>query len=516
MAIQQNASAPYVDLPNATDFHDLSQAGNGLPDDVKSKLWSALVTRDAQEKNIFRDFKGDEGGNKPITTKRDLSAGGSDYVTFTTTTPIRGQGVIGEQQLKGNTDRLRFGSFGVQVDLIRHAVSYTQILKLLRFTGQTVDQLSAEVMADWAARKEQDDCMVTLRNSALEVAENGGGPNVVSVLGKQFLGDADPSDINNEGDTISTDFLEVTKQRLIGQGAKPMSLDTDLSGADIPQYLFFGGDSVVRPLKADTTYEDALIYAQNRGNDNPNFKGTYPVWDNNMIHIHNLVIDTAQGRQGSPLSPRAYLGGDIPSIHIDALWNIRGGGAAYGASDEELDYFANFTGFPWLLITTDIMTPPTPVQNAQKHYMTAYDLNTGNFQVFEYTRACFNNYLKGNTVEEAKLVGHGGRNDTTALTSGNASEIKAGAIIYQSNKNGIPLEFGLHMGANALYYAMGSLENEPIYHYDDFANASNQAHLTATGVQSVRGLATYKDTIGRTPNYLLTVQTAVIPGVHLS
>ena len=75
-----------------------------FPDgDLRTRVWSELVTRDAREKNTFAKFIGGEGSGKPIVEKRDLSAGGTDKVTFTTVAPIRGQGVRGEEILKNST-----------------------------------------------------------------------------------------------------------------------------------------------------------------------------------------------------------------------------------------------------------------------------------------------------------------------------------------------------------------------------------------------------------------------------
>ena len=83
-------------------------------------------------------------------------------MTFTTVAPIRGQGVRGNV-LKNSTDTLDFGTFSIEVDLVRHAVSWTQVLKLMRFTGKTIDQLSAEVMSEWMSRTEQDQIQYSLR-----------------------------------------------------------------------------------------------------------------------------------------------------------------------------------------------------------------------------------------------------------------------------------------------------------------------------------------------------------------
>jgi N4-gp56 family major capsid protein len=501
---------PFIDLPEASDFH------RGLPADIKAKIWSEVVKRDAREKNIFRDFMGDEGSGRPICIKKDLAAGGADSVRFTTTTPIRGQGVIGEAQLKGRTDKLRFGSFDVKVDLIRHGISHTQLLKLLKFTGKTVDELSSELMSEWAARKQQDDCMIAFRNTALDVAINGSGVNVHRAGGKQFFG-ASADAVS--ADVLVTEEIEISKQKLITNGAKPMSVESDLSGADIPQYLFFGPDTLIKPLRSDGPYLEAMRYSLERGGSNPQFKGSYPVWDNNMFHIHNIVIDTAEGRQGSPLAPRAYLGAALASVASGNTKTLTGGGVAYGASDMELDFFANFTGFPWNFITDDELgvgmniggqtwTTIQSNRSNQEHYLTVYDLFTHNYAVFKYDRADFS--ASGHQIVGATAVkvANGQTGNTAASVN-----LPQGALIFQSTKAGAPLEFGLHLGANGLYYAVGSIENEPIYHYDDFATASNRAHLNGVGIQTIRGLRAYQDTIGRLPNFMLYAGIAEIPGV---
>jgi N4-gp56 family major capsid protein len=499
---------PYSDLPQSTNYHtDQALANLPLPSgegEIKSKIWSELVKRDAREKNIFRDFMGDEGGGKPIAVKRDLSAGGNDRVTFTTTTPIRGQGVLGESQLKGNTDRLRFGAFQVEVDLVRHAVSYTQVLKLLRFTGKTLDQLSAELMAEWAAKKSQDECMIALRNSALNQGTLlGSGDNVYDYTGNTAFtsGYAYAS-----GHKIGVENIESSKQHLMSNGASAISVDADYSGADIPQYLLFGPDTLMRALRRDDEYLQAVRYSQPRGDSNPNFKGSYPLWESNMIHVHNIMVDTADGRQGSPFAPRAYLGAIDASATAAVITDgsvLTGGGTAYGTSSGILDYFANFLGFDWGFTTSgdSYSNFPVALDGDEKFYATVYDLNAHEYVVVAYDTVA----ADGSTLTVDSIQ--------ASSAGGVAHTFPTGSIIFQSTADGSPLQFGLHTGGNALYYAVGSVENEPIYHFDDFATAGNRAHLTATGIQSVRGLRPYQDTIGRYPNFMLNVGIADLAGV---
>ena len=250
-----------------------------FPDgDLRTRVWSELVTRDAREKNTFAKFIGGEGSGKPIVEKRDLSAGGTDKVTFTTVAPIRGQGVRGEEILKNSTGKLKFGTFSVEVDLIRHAVAWTQVIKLMRFTGKTLDQLSAEVMSEWAGRTEQDHLMYVLRDTGLRA----GSSNLISNYG---TGNVTGALKYSEG--LSTDIIQESKQALISQGGQPMNTGGDIN-QEIPGYLFFAPDACLRPLRSDPDYLDAIMMADSRSESNKLYSGSYAKWDNNIIANHRL------------------------------------------------------------------------------------------------------------------------------------------------------------------------------------------------------------------------------------
>ena len=64
--------------------------------------------------------------------------------------------------------------------------------------------------------------------------------------------------------------------------------------------------------------------------DNKLYSGSYAKWDNNIIN-HNVLIDTARGRQGSPLLPTFYA--------YDAIAD-----ATAGIGGTDGDYAANFRG----------------------------------------------------------------------------------------------------------------------------------------------------------------------------
>ena len=464
-------------LTRTTSYQGLLDGPNS---DLRSRLWTELVTRDAREKNVFAKFIGGEGSGKPITEKRDLSAGGSDKVTFTTVAPIRGQGVRGEEILKNSTEKLDFGTFSIEVDLVRHAVSWTQVLKLMRFTGKTIDQLSAEVMSEWMARTEQDQIQYALR----QICSTKGASNTISGYGTGASGDL------KYVDGLSTDIIQEAKQALIANGAEPMNTGGDVN-QEIPGYLFFAPDACLRPLRSDPDYLEAITQADARGADNKLFSGSYAKWDNNIIANHNVLIDTARGRQGSPLLPTFYNFGTVTQSGNDLV---------IGGSDG--DYTANFRG-------VSIRIPGGGGDllgaDAGEYYVLAID-TAGAYKLYQYS--------VGATTTDGQIT-LTEKTDTLVATKTD-DVFAAGSLFVQANAIGTPIGYALAMGKDAMYFAKGKIYGESIYHYDDFANSGNEAHLSAVGVQSVYGMGARKDTRGRVPSVQLIEVVRQVPGLSLT
>lgn len=472
-AAAQDATLGNVDLLNTNTNYSGDIFGDS---DLRTRLWSELVTRDAREKNVFAKFIGSEGSGAPVVEKRDLSAGGSDKVTFTSVAPIRGQGVRGEEILKNKTGKLKFGTFSVEVDLIRHAVAWTQVIKLMRFTGKTIDQLSAEVMSEWAGRTEQDHIQSALRDTCL----NRSSSNLITNYG------AGGAITYAEG--LSTDIIQEAKQALIAQGGEPMNVGGD-DKTEIPGYLFFAPDACLRPLRSDPDYLEAILQADERGANNKLYSGNYAMWDGNMIANHNVIIDTAEGRQGSPLAPTALLASAV---------TVTGAGNLEVA---DTDTFGNFVGFDSKI----------PGGAGAVHAVSGPGGNVlivapdGSYYSASYTGIS----ADGSTLEGLTDLGAAQAANATTIA---AATIPAGSVIYQANSAGTPIGYALAMGKTALYYAKGGVFNEQIYHYDDFANSGNEAHLSAIGIQSVYGMAVYQDTNGRIPGVQLIEAVRQIPG----
>jgi len=251
-----------------------------------------------------------------------------------------------------------------------------------------------------------------------------------------------------------------------------------------------------------------------RGDGNETRTGKYPLWDNNIIFNHQIRIDTALGRQGSPLSPRAYLGAALVDADGTGLAVTGGGTQNSAGTNDSGDFFANFRDFNWKI--TSANTNPF-AEGAITHYVLVYNLSgadKGKYEVMEVT-ANDGNELTVTRVDPAD--GAAGTVADTNFHINAAGKYSAahpsGSLILPCNAYGVPIVYGLHLGANALYYAKGSVDMEQIFHYDDFANAGNRAHLNAIGVQGIRGFAAYQDTANRYPNVVLVAGAGVFPGL---
>jgi len=299
-------------------------------------------------------------------------------------------------------------------------------------------------------------------------------------------------------------LIQEAKQALIAQGGEPMNTGGDVN-QEIPGYLFFGPDACLRALRSDTEYLEAIQYADSRGNDNKLFSGSYAKWDNNIIANHNVIIDTARGRQGSPLLPTYYHFDSTPVTAgpADTTNGVLATDFVIGAIGSMDDWTANFRG-AGIKIPGGGGAEYAEDADSTTHYVLGIT-PSGTHRLFKYT---------ANKASPSHIV-------LTVATSqpSSASEVASfpqGSLFVQANSAGTPIGYILAMGKDAMYYAKGKIYGEQIFHYDDFANSGNEAHLSAVGVQSVYGMAVRQDTRGRVPAVQLIEVARQVPGLALT
>ena len=482
-------------LPNATLYSDVVSANS----DLKGIIWAKKVIKSTKERFIFRHFVGGEGSAMPIVKKQDLSVGAAQMVKFITVAQLRGHGTLGENVLETATEKVINGSFSINVDYLAHAVSWTQSFAKIGPAGRNIDQWSSDALGDWWSRRQDDDFQIKMREAArLSYPTTttylvGGRANEAAIIST---------------DTLTTTEIEVTKGVLISNGATPISMETDTNGVDVPKFIYFGPDQFLRRLRSSTNYLQSLQYAGVRGAGNELFSGKYPLWDNNVMFVHNVQADSANGRQGSPLYPMAFLG---TALTNGCTTTIVGGGHLPAALVSEAgagDYFANFRGFAWKIYDGE----STPSDTAT-YYAMIYDV-AGTYEIFSYTAACVSADGSQMTTVTRGTAGNFAGNVAAQAVSRFTNVHARGAIIVPCSINGVVLNWALHMGAEALFHAVGSTEVERLVKTGGFANDKGEQRVVGYGIQGIRGMEPFVDERGFAKNYVLVKGAGRYPGVN--
>lgn len=468
-------------LPNTTTYAALVASDS----DFRAVVWNKIITQNYKYRSKWRHFSGPDGSGMPITKKSDLDAGMAQDVVFTGVSPILGQGKLGENLLREATVAINENSFRVRVDLLRQGVSYSQLINWLR-KDFNPEQKAVEMLADWSVRKYDDDIQIKLREYARLTAP---GNNLLRVNNRA-----------TEAALLSTDYttpsyIEFSKARLMGLGATPLATDVVESGAICPQFLYYGADAFMRPLRSNATYLGTLQYGDVRGKDNALFSGKYQMWDNNIIYPAETGTTDGDGRQGSPLLPLAFLG---TAINDTSTVIMTGGGTTNPAGTG--DYFAYFPGFSWYIVDGETLPTDSATYYAMIYNISGVDI--GKYEIVSYVASGIPATGKQVTIIRGSQT-DGAGNQRAVAANRWVGNHPSGSVIIPCTSQGVPIGWALHMGADALRYATGMVENQRITQEDDFGLDQG------IGVATIRGMAPFTDRRLIATNYVL-IQGAVL------
>ncbi len=300
----------------------LSTARAGLT----PQIWDDQFFAEYIRSNQFARYMG-TGMSSIIQLKDDLTRKNGDSITYATVRRLTGAGVTGNTTLEGQEEQLNARSLKLTVNVIRHAIAVSDWDE----QKSAIDLMNAgrDGLMNWAMEKIRADIILALGSipananvsTTLAAASNAAMDtwltnNLDRVLFGAAVANSVSSDystsmatLDNTADKMTTATLSLAKR--MARKASPHIRPTKVND-DEEWYVCFMPSLVFRDFRADTTLNNAQLYAADRGANNPLFTAGDLIWDGIIVReIPEMAVLTAGGTNahGSLDTARSYLCG---------------------------------------------------------------------------------------------------------------------------------------------------------------------------------------------------------------
>jgi len=457
------------------------------------EAFSRLLMVSATTKSVHGQLTGTEGSRLPFLKKTELSAGRAQIVNFSVSANAGHMPRRGTEVLQGFEERVRMASYGVKVDIVRHAIGLNAKVKHFLAAGLSLEEAYQEVLSSHLARFQETDMKMALRNRA--TAANTVRPNNKA-----------SEDELCTADVLNTSLLGEALGNLTMLGAKEISASKSKAGAEVLRFLIMGTVNGLNTLKTQTGYLQAQQYAGQRGDENSLFAGGFTDWDGMAIFAQNIVDPDADGPIGDPYEPRALLGEAIAPATTDAT--IKGGGLIGPATGGM--YFRWFKGYDYLWTQDQVAAP-----DSGTYYLIVYNTtgaDRGKFGVYSYVGTENDGQQ---IVTTARLAAAASGTAVTTLAGQtwdsdiHTATHPAGSLIVQVNARCVPTCKIEALGVGAGLMAYGSVPMRMIEQVQDYGADKGM------GYESIYGCGVASDTNGQPRNYSQIEVAYKVPGITL-
>lgn len=283
--------------------------------------WDSEFFTDYVRASRFKRYMGTDEGSI-IQLKEDLTKKKGDSVTFALVNELVGDGVTGNQTLKGNEERLGSRSHRVYVDVLRHAVAVDD----WDVQKSVIDLRNAAKtqLREWAQKKLRDGITNALGqiDGVNYTASSAAQRNTWTANNSdRVLFGLTTSNYNatfatavgglSAGEQLTPNALSLMKR--LAQAASPKIKPVYVREMDQEWYVAFIGPKAWRDLTEDNPTTNVLTLANRdarvRGVDNPLFTGDSLVWDGMILReLPEIAALDVSGSAGARIEP-VYLCG---------------------------------------------------------------------------------------------------------------------------------------------------------------------------------------------------------------
>ena len=479
---------------------------------VKGDIYSRVLDEAAVQHNAFEQFSsvmnaksGLYGGVRSIfARKTDLGAGGSSSVNFTVIGTPGGPGVMGNQELTGNTSKSIMATYGVRVGWFRDGFELDREQVEFLSAGRSLVETCTDLLAQKMGILRQNLMMMRLIRSA--VAAN------IYRAGNRGSADALLST-----DTLALGVAHSARARLRTIGGKPISHRLSGTGSPIDGYLMYASDQAMLPIRNDSTFNTVQATAGDRGKDNVVFTGELLNWGGMPWYEHPIIDESWDDYIGNPMLAKAKIAvafnSDTAKYAMDGNTSLfLRGSTATTFSLASPRYFQFFKGYDYRFVQSTDDEALNP--DAGTYYAWAINPD-GTCAFISYTGS--NNKgtyvqitsilsdLAGTSTLGATQVGNvklgtaipvkatvngltriitgGTGHNISAGFSGTllTDRVDAGAVLLQANANGNKTGYGFVFGAMAACYANGRIAMNAVEQTRDFGFTIGRGFETILG-----------------------------------
>ena len=165
------------------------------------------------------------GADSPIEIKNDLSKGEGDTIKFGIRKPLTGEGVVGQDELEGNEEKLKFSNFYVTVEELNHAVDTGGKMDEQRIPYNLLQEAKSALNDWWAEKLSQYIMAVLCSDTTFTIAGKSFGPTIVAPDSKHWMCVGSSSDGASATETAMTaaDYMDLTFLDKMKQKAEMMN-----------------------------------------------------------------------------------------------------------------------------------------------------------------------------------------------------------------------------------------------------------------------------------------------------
>lgn len=314
--------------------------------DLRVQQWDAKAFQQYLAKFVMKPYMG-TSTESLIQVKDELGKEKGDKLWLPLVSALTGSGTTGTTTLEGNEEAMNFYGFSMELELYRNAVRFLGSLSSKR-TPFDLKDTARPALTSWLAQLQEDQCFTALGSvdGVLYASATAGQKNTWNsnnsdrVLYGAAVSNYNATHATALGNVDSTNdilnpaqgSLARRRARLANPKIRPIKME---NGEE--WYVLFAHPRCIRDFKASSVYQNAMLYAMERGKDNPLFTAAAAAYDGVIyVETERVPIYTGVGNGSIDVAHNFLCGAQ--ALGMIASGFADRGGAMTPMTEKYFDY----------------------------------------------------------------------------------------------------------------------------------------------------------------------------------